>query len=53
MSTDVVYMTTRLRGAETEFLPFNLGDQGDTSNPANPSGYRTAYLWGRVLHGLA
>ena len=53
VSTDVVYMTTRLRGAETEFLPFNLGDQGGASNPANPSGYRTAYLWERVLERTA
>jgi type I restriction enzyme, R subunit len=34
---------------ETEFLPFNLGDEGAAGNPVNPSGgHRTAYLWKQV-----
>jgi len=49
-----VYMTTRLMGANTYFLPFNQGSNGagqvgGKGNPPNPSGYPTAYLWERVL----
>jgi type I restriction enzyme R subunit len=49
VSTDQVYMTTELAGGATRFLPFNLGNDGAAGNPPNPSGYRTAYLWERVL----
>src|SRR5262249_36330240 len=41
-------MTTKLDGARTQFLPFNLGDHGGAGNPPNPEGYRTSYLWERV-----
>lgn len=43
-----VRMTTRLAGAGTSFLPFNLGDDGAAGNPPNPDGHRTAYLWREV-----
>jgi type I restriction enzyme, R subunit len=46
---DLVYMTTKLDGKATHFLPFNRGDQGSAGNPPNPDGYRTAYLWEEVL----
>ena len=36
-----VFMTTRLQGLGTRFLPFNL----DTENPINPNGHKTHYLW--------
>ena len=49
VSTDEVWMTTRLAGKQTVFLPFNVGDDGGKGNPPNPDGYRTAYLWERVL----
>ncbi|MFN8469372.1 MAG: type I restriction endonuclease [Caldilineaceae bacterium] len=49
VSTDEVHMTTRLAGAETAFLPFNLGCDQGKGNPENPAGYRTSYLWERVL----
>ncbi len=49
VSTDEVWMTTRLAGRSTRFLPFNLGNDGGAGNPPNPDGYRTAYLWERVL----
>jgi type I restriction enzyme R subunit len=49
VSTDEVWMTTKLAGKETYFLPFNLGNDGGKGNPPNPDGYRTAYLWERVL----
>jgi len=46
---DMVFMTTRLSGDKTHFLPFNLGDHGHAGNPpAADGGYRTAYLWSEV-----
>jgi type I restriction enzyme, R subunit len=49
VSTDEVWMTTRLEGPQTRFLPFNIGHEEGADNPPNPDGYRTAYLWERVL----
>ena len=49
VSTDQVHMTTDLRGEDTLFLPFNLGNDGGAGNPPNRFGYRTSYLWERVL----
>jgi type I restriction enzyme R subunit len=48
-----VYMSTRLAGEATRFLPFNqgsggAGQKGGAGNPQNPAGYETAYLWERV-----
>jgi type I restriction enzyme, R subunit len=48
-----VYMTTRLAGEQTRFLPFNQGSggaghKGGAGNLANPDGYDTSYLWERV-----
>jgi len=45
---DEVYMTTRLSGNATRFLPFNLGNGTGAGNPENPEGYKTAYLWEQV-----
>ncbi|MDY6931182.1 MAG: type I restriction endonuclease [Halobacteriota archaeon] len=45
---DEVYMTTKLSGKKTRFLPFNRGDEGGAGNPENPEGYKTAYLWEEV-----
>lgn len=49
-----VYMTTRLAGPRTYFLPFNQGSNGagkvgGKGNPNNDNGYDTAYLWENVL----
>jgi len=49
VDTDEVYMTTRLSGKSTRFLPFNRGREGGAGNPENPGGYKTAYLWEAVL----
>ncbi len=49
VSDSEVYMTTKLDGVATSFLPFNLGDHGGAGNPVNPSGHRTAYLWQQVF----
>lgn len=45
---DLVYMTTKLDGTKTQFLPFNQGDGTGAGNPDNPKGYKTAYLWEQV-----
>ena len=45
---DVVYLTTKLEGERTVFVPFNQGHAGGKGNAPNPVGYRTAYLWERV-----
>lgn len=45
VDTDLVYMTTRLNGLKTYFLPFNKGDNNSAGNPVNTEGYRTAYIW--------
>ncbi|MEV6890923.1 type I restriction endonuclease [Kribbella sp. NPDC051137] len=50
---ELVFVTTRLRGKDTVFLPFNqgTGGPGNVGGAGNPvveedgSGYRTAYLW--------
>ncbi len=43
---DEVFMTTRLSGDKTHFLPFNRGNDGHAGNPpAEDGGHRTAYLW--------
>lgn len=49
-----VYMTTKLDGKKTYFLPFNQGSNGPgrvggAGNPSNKDGYPTAYLWEKVL----
>ena len=49
-----VWMTTKLDGKNTYFLPFNqgsngAGNDGGKGNPANPGGYPTAYLWEYVF----
>ena len=44
-----VYMTTRIEGSKTWWLPFNKGDQHGKGNPPNPAGYRTDYLWHDIL----
>ena len=49
VDTDEVFMTTRLAGAATFFLPFNKGHNEGGGNPPNPGGHKTAYLWEEVL----
>ena len=52
---DEIYMTTRLAGEKTFFLPFNRGSHPGqiicgAGNPQHKSGYRTGYFWEEVLH---
>jgi type I restriction enzyme R subunit len=49
VSNSEVWMTTRLDGDATRFLPFNMGNDGGKGNPQNPNGSPTSYLWERVL----
>ncbi|WP_347052251.1 type I restriction endonuclease subunit R [Flavobacterium olei] len=49
VDTDEVYMTTKLDGAKTFFLPFNLGHNYGKGNPPNQFGHKTSYLWDEVL----
>lgn len=47
-----VYMTTRLAGPDTYFLPFNKGtSEGGAGNdvPEDEGSYATSYLWREVL----
>lgn len=51
MDKDEVYFTTKLDGGKTYFMPFNQGQpngQG-AGNPVNPNGYKTSYMWERIL----
>lgn len=50
VDTDLAFMTTRLSGKQTFFLPFNLGyNDGAGNPPAQGEHYRTGYLWEQVL----
>lgn len=54
VDTDEVYMTTKLAGKSTFFLPFNKGNGHGQGNPPNTSsfgtgGHKTAYLWEEVF----
>ena len=53
VDADLVFMTTRLSGNKTVFLPFNLGTPiGSEVGAGNPvsatDDYKTAYLWRKV-----
>ena len=49
VDNDLVFMTTRLAGKSTFFLPFNKGFENGAGNPVNPCGFKSAYLWEEVL----
>jgi type I restriction enzyme R subunit len=49
----LVFVTTKLSGPSTVFLPFNqgsggAGNEGGKGNPLNPNGYKSSYLWEQV-----
>jgi type I restriction enzyme R subunit len=54
VDADHAYMTTRLDGTRTRFLPFNqgsggAGQPGGKGNPGDPAGgHPTSYLWRQV-----
>lgn len=57
LDTDEVWMTTKLDGKNTKFLPFNKGKKSNSAlpfpdtagNPPNPEGFKTDYLWKEIL----
>lgn len=49
VDTQEVYMTTKLEGENTRFLPFNRGFNDGKGNPPVENNVRTAYLWREVL----
>ncbi|MCK9396471.1 MAG: type I restriction endonuclease subunit R [Methylobacter sp.] len=49
VDTDEVYMTTKLEGKSTFFLPFNKGQNFGAGNPTNSGGHKTAYLWQEIF----
>ncbi len=44
-----VFMTTKIAGEKTFWLPFNKGNNKGKGNPINPDGYKTDYLWKDIL----
>ena len=46
---DEVFMTTKIAGRSTRWLPFNKGWQNGKGNPPNPNGYKSDYLWREIL----
>ena len=53
VDTDEAYMTTKLDGKNTFFLPFNKGNKHGKGNPElhcrRTTGHRTNYLWNEVF----
>ncbi|MDB9445908.1 type I restriction endonuclease subunit R [Anabaena sp. CS-542/02] len=50
VDTEEVWMTTKLAGESTYFLPFNKGNNYGAGNPpGNNQEYRTSYFWQEVL----
>lgn len=45
MSDQMIYMATKLKGAQTRFLPFNKG----LENPEVRNDYKTSYLYNDIL----
>ena len=48
VDSDECYMTTKLNGTSTRYLPFNQGYEKGAGNPPNKNGHRTEYLWSYV-----
>lgn len=49
VDTDEAWMTTKLAGMDTVFLPFNRGYNSGAGNPPVKGKYKTSYLWEEVL----
>jgi len=48
VDTEQVFMTTKLDGIKTKFLPFNKGNKNASGNPTVEGKYKTHYLWEEV-----
>ncbi len=53
VDTDEIYMSTKLAGEKTFFLPFNKGNNGGAGNPVNPNGHKSSYLWEEIFSPLS
>ena len=49
VSNDLVFMTTKLAGEDTVFLPFNQGNNGHEGNSPSTTGSPSNYLWRDIL----
>lgn len=49
IDTEQVFMTTKLTGLSTEFLPFNKGDGNSAGNPTAEGKYKTHYIWEEIF----
>lgn len=49
VDSNMIFMTTKLEGKKTVFLPFNKGYKNAAGNPPNPLGYKSAYLWENIF----
>lgn len=49
VDTCEIYMTTKLDGEKTYFLPFNKGFHNGAGNPAVKDNVRTCFLWQEIL----
>lgn len=49
VDTDAVFMTTKVNGAKTVYLPFNKGHNSGAGNPPNPQGRKSDYLWTEIF----
>ncbi len=49
LDTDEAFMTTKLNGAKSFFLPFNRGNNLGAGNEVNPNGHKTAYVWEEIF----
>jgi len=48
VDTSEVFVTTKLAGQSTYFLPFNKGLDNGAGNPPGEDGHKTKYLWEEV-----
>ena len=49
VDTDEAFMTTKLNGDKTFFLPFNKGNNFGAGNEVNPNGHKTSYIWEEIF----
>ena len=56
VDTELIFMTTALKGKKSFFMPFNKGQNNGNptgkfgaENPVNPNGLKTHYLWEEIL----
>lgn len=49
VDTDEAFMTTKLEGDKTFFLPFNKGNNFGAGNEVNPNGHKTSYIWEEIF----